>query len=205
MTGQAMRHILFCVVLFSAAATAAAGTIDFENLPLANLADFCGGGGVNIGNFYANVGVQNIGADVFGLNAACGVSGFPANSGSINVFSEDDFATISFSAPVSSVSLFYVSLDTILLTAFDSGNNALVPPSIGSANTDGTTGTNSSLSVSAPNIAYVTLGNTGLADEYAFDDLSFTPQAQGVPEPSEAALTGLGLVAVWVTRRRSEA
>jgi hypothetical protein len=60
---------------------------------------------------------------------------------------------------------------------FDSSNNVL-GSNIGSANTDGTTGSNSLLSVSFPGTSYVTLGNTGLADEYAFDDLAFTPQSQ---------------------------
>src|SRR5215472_2062813 len=109
--------------------------INFEDLPNANIADFCGGGGVNVGGFYAGQGVANIGSDVFGLNTACGISGYPANSGNINLFSEDDFATISFSSSVSTVSLYYVALDPILLTAYDSHGDQL-SQSEGSANTD---------------------------------------------------------------------
>jgi hypothetical protein len=87
---------------------------------------------------------------------------------------------------------------------FDSSNNVL-GSNIGSANTDGTTGSNSLLSVSFPGTSYVTLGNTGLADDYAFEDLAFTPQVAAIPEPRSwpllltfmAALGALKLKPDW--------
>jgi hypothetical protein len=47
----------------------------------------------------------------------------------------------------------------------------------------------------------VTLGNTGLADEYAFDDLSFTPQST-VPEPASWPLLVPGCIFLWSRVRR---
>jgi hypothetical protein len=195
-----MRRLTSGLVICVGLGVARADIIDFEDLPNTNIADFCGGGGTNIGNFYAGVGVANIGPDVFGLNTACGVSGYPPNSGDINVFSEDDFATIRFSSVVSRVGVYYVALDPIVLTAYDSGNNVL-GSKIGTANTDGTTGFNSLLSVSFPNTSYVTLGNTGLADEYVFDDLSFTSQL-AIPEPASLPLLALGCIFLWWRARR---
>ena len=207
-----MQRFIFFVIFCVSLGIAHAATLDFEDLPAANIADFCGGGGQNVGGFYASQGVANIGTLVFGLNTACGVTGYPANSGDINLFSEADLATITFSSLVSDVSLFYVALDPIVLTAYDSMGNPLAQsaPCInnvgdGCANTDGTTGSNSPIEVSSPNISYVTLGNTGLADEYAFDDLSFTPQeVAAIPEPGTGLLLLFGVVglSVFNARRR---
>ena len=108
--------------------------------------------------------------------------------------------TIRFSSVVSRVGVYYVALDPIVLTAYDSGNNVL-GSKIGTANTDGTTGFNSLLSVSFPNTSYVTLGNTGLADEYVFDDLSFTSQL-AIPEPASLPLLALGCIFLWWRARR---
>jgi len=209
-----MQRFSFLVMLCASLGIARADVlINFEDLPNANIADFCGGGGQNVGNFYAGQGVANIGNDVFGLNSACGQTGYPASSGDITLFSEDDFATIQFTSSVSSVSVEYVALDPIILTAYDSMGNQLATtggcmmPGIGCANTDGTTGSDSLLSVSADDIAYVTLGNTGLADEFAFDDLSFSPQqASTVPEPRAwpvllFMMAGLGLWKLRASRK----
>jgi hypothetical protein len=200
-----MPKITLFLVLCATAGIGRAGLLNFEDLPAANIADFCGGGGSNVGSFYAGAGVANIGADVFGLNTACGQVGYPPSSGSINLFSEDDFTTIGFTSLVSSVSLEYVALDPIVLAAYDSGNN-LLGSSTGAANTDGIDppASNSLLSVSFSNISYVTLGNTGLADEYAFDDLAFTPQqASAAPEPGSWVLLSSLAVPVMLKLRES--
>src|SRR5205814_2548013 len=107
--------------------------ITFDGLTSPYIADFCSGGGTNIGDFYAAQGVSNIGNDVFGLNTACGQTAYPARSGDINLFSEEDFARISFTSSVSSVSLYYFAFDRIFLTAYDSGGNELAQ-TMGAAN-----------------------------------------------------------------------
>jgi len=175
-----MRRLTFFLALAASLAIARADTVDFEDLPLNNIANFgsCDGGGTPIGNYYAGVGVASIGPDAVGLDSSCGITGYPPNSGNINVLGADDFTTISFRSLESSVSVYYVAYDPIVLTAYDSSNN-IIGSNTGLANTDGFTGSDSLLSVTAPDISYVTLGNIGLAFEYTFDDLSFTP----IPEP----------------------
>jgi hypothetical protein len=204
-----MRRFIFvltlCFIFGADLGVAKADTlINFEDLPDANIVDFCGGGGQSIGNFYSSLGVANIATNVFGLTpAACGITGYPPSSGSIDVISEDDIATISFTSPVSSVSLDYAAIDRITLAAYDGSNN-LLESITGSANTDGVTGSDSLLSLNFANISYVTLGNTGLADGFTFDDLSFTPQqASPVPEPASWLLLMAGLALLPVVKRIS--
>jgi hypothetical protein len=196
-----MRYIGGVLILLLSAAAPRAmmvTTINFESLPNANIAGFCGGGGNNIGTFYSGV---TMGADVEGVSSDCVGSGYPPHSGTIEAFSFNDFVTITFSSTMATVSVYYTALDPIILTAFDSGNNVLTS-STGLANTDGSTGSNTLLSVTHANIKYVTIGNVGLADEYTFDDLSFS--AVATPEPSAAVLFLLGClsaVALWAYRR----
>ena len=196
-----MRTLTLLALLSAASWPAHAGSVNFEDLPNANIAGFCGGGDTNIGSFYAASGVANIGANVFGLAYDCGggTTAFPPNPGAINVISTDDFARFDFTTQVWSVSIHYVADDPIQMLAFDSSNNQ-IGSTIGLANTDGVTppSSNGLLTVNAAHIAYVTVGNTGLAFGYTLDDLAFT-----VPEPGTwlFLISGAALICARKARR----
>jgi hypothetical protein len=201
------RFILFIVFC----GIAQAGAIDFGDLAGNATYNLCGDG-QNIGSYYASQGVANIGGSlgdpVNSLDTDCRVSlgidaAYPPIGSDINLISQDDFATIQFTSLVSSVSLEYVAFDPIELTAYDGLGDQLAQ-STGLANTDGIDdGFDSPIAVSTPGIAYVTLGNVGLMDEYTFDDLSFTPQAAATPEPGSSPLLLTCLVGfgAWVLFR----
>jgi hypothetical protein len=105
-------------------------------------------------------------------------------------------------SPVSEVSLYYVAMGSIVLTAYDRQNQQIGQQVVGAANTDGIEpGSDSQISASGANIAYVTLGNIGLADESAFGDLSFTSQqASPVPEPGSLPLLLTRVVALAICK-----
>ena len=187
--GSASCLLTTAIALAASTMQLTAGAIDFEGLPATYIYS---SGDQNIGTYYAGLDFE---ANVTGLDLT-GSTAFPPHSGSIAVWDPVDLAvTISFSTPESMVGLWYTSLDLLTLDAYDSGNN-LRGETIGSANTDGTTGTSDFLSVTAANINSITL--TGPPGGYVFDDLTFTPQGSSpVPEPSTGFLLGSAAL-VWL-------
>jgi hypothetical protein len=85
------------------------------------------------------------------------------------------------------------------LRAFDSGNNPLASVSAGCFSF----GTGVTLSVSAPNIAYITASWDDANRIYngALDNLRFEVLGTTIPEPATLALLGLGLAGLAAARR----
>jgi hypothetical protein len=156
-----------------------ADIIDFEDLPSTYM--FLEGG-QNIGSFYAGV---DFGPNVTGLDLT-GSTAYPPHSGSIAVWDPVDLTvTISFDTPQTMVGFWYTSFDLLDFAAYD-GSNTLLSSIVAPANTDGTTGNSDFVSLTAPNIASVTL--SGSPGNYIFDDLTFSGNTANVPEPASIVL-----------------
>jgi hypothetical protein len=108
--------------LLAVGAAGFGGTIDFENVPNAFLESNIGGGGQDLGGYYAGV--------TFGPNEQVTTTStvFPAHSGT-NELTTSDFGTpnilMTFDSPQTDVSFWYTTSFGIVATAFDSGNHSL--------------------------------------------------------------------------------
>jgi hypothetical protein len=189
--------VLLCCVTASYADMV---VLNFEDLPDANLFS---SGGQNIGGLYSGV---TFGPYVTGLSVSrfggYDNAAYPTHSGDVAVWSVfDNDTTLVFSVPQDSVSFWYTSLDPITLTAFDFGSGNL-GSIVGAANTDGTTGTSSLLSITGSGIASVTISSS--AGQYVFDDLEFGTDAgmPPVPEPSTLVLSITMLTVCGIFSRR---
>ena len=171
--------------------------IDFENLPTTYMYL---GGDENIGSYYAGV---TFGSTVTGLDLT-GSAAFPPHSGSTVAWDPVDASvTISFAISQTLVGLWYTSLDPMTLAAFDGtgGAGTLLGSKVGTANTDGTTGSSDFLSVSAVGISSVTL--RGIPGDFIFDDVTLTSGTPAnVREPSSFVLVALVLIFFWFYLRR---
>jgi hypothetical protein len=197
-----IRILVLLAAVTVLAGPALATVITFEDLPTANMF-FAPGSGVNIGTNYA--GVNFIGPDVTGLNAANGdfnPVAFPSHSGNIVVWSASlNVVTIQFTDTLSSVGIFYTSLDPLTLTAMDAGN-AVLGSMVGAANTDGSSGTSNALFLTLAGIRQITI--SGIAQNFIFDDLTFTPASTSiVPEPATVFLLAIGLCAAALRKKPS--
>lgn len=197
-----MKKALFFIMLLAvlaSSARASATTINFETLPATNMFF---GGDVNIGTFYPGV---NFGPDVTGLNAATGdvnPTAFPPHSGNVVVWSAgSNTVDIEFTQPLSSVGFFYTSLDPLTLTALGPGN-VVLGSVVGAANTDGFVGTSNPLLLTLAVITDITI--TGTAQNFVFDDLTFTSSVPTVPEPTSFFLvvSSLLVLAAYRASRR---
>ena len=193
--GSPVRAICCALVLLLFAFPAAADILDFEGLPSTYM--FLGGG-QNVGSYYSGV---TLGPNVTGLDLT-GSTAYPPHSGSIVLWDPFDLTvTISFNKPQSSVGLWYTSFDLLTLAAYDS-STALLSSVVAPANTDGTTGSSDFASLTAPDIAAITL--TGSPGNYVFDDLTFSPQtASPVPEPESVILLLTALTLCRMSLRRA--
>lgn len=126
---------------------------------------------------------------------------FPPHSGDVVIWdASDDAMTVSFTNPQSDVGFWYTSLNPITLTAFDSSYIPL-GLALGSANTDGTTGTSDFLSISESGIASIAI--TSVAGQYVLDDLQFSSgPATATPEPASVFLTIVGGALTAMTKFR---
>ncbi|HXS95079.1 MAG TPA: hypothetical protein VN736_10770 [Candidatus Limnocylindrales bacterium] len=176
-----------CLLSFASSAA----VIDFETLPSTYM--FLGDA-QNIGSYYAGV---SFGPNVTGLDLT-GVTAYPPHSGSIGVWDPyDNTVTISFANPQTTIGLWYTSFELLIIAGYDS-NNTLLASAVGSANTDGSTGSSDFLSITALGISSVTLA--GSPGNYVFDDLTASGEANPVPEASSRLLLIVGLLFVFRTK-----
>ncbi len=191
----------YLLTFIAAAISCNADVVAFEDLPDAY---FFSSGGQNIGTYYAGLdfepNVTALSATRFGGYDS---AAFPPHSGDVVIWdASDDMMTVSFATPQSDVGIWYTSLNPITLTAFDS-NSLLLGLTLGSANSDGTTGTSGFLSLSVPGISSIAISS--VAGQYVLDDLQFggttpltTPEAG-----SSCLLAGCFLLcAIDYARRR---
>lgn len=156
-------------------------TLTFEDLPNANL--FLGGN-TNIGSFYPGA---TFGPDVTGLS----ISRFGYNDQAFPPHSADTVVTsvvdpeidLLFTQPVSSLSGFYTSFDTLTLAAYDSGGG-LLGQGTGTPNTDGVFGSSDPISIAFAGFPIARVVFTGTPTNFTLDDLTFITPALSVPSPA---------------------
>ena len=182
---------------FLAASNIAAGitTVDFEDLPDTY---YYFGSRQNLDGYYAglNFGPNATILDrvIYGYND----SGYPPHSGNAVLFNDDPLPVrVDFVGSTANyVEAWYTSINPFYLEAYDASNNLLAS----SSGPDNYT-TNSLISVSAPNIAYVKFPSPGYS--YTLDDFGYETGAV-IPAPGAILLgsIGVGLVG-WLRRRRT--
>jgi hypothetical protein len=180
------RIVCFFSLLTLSVCAASADVITFENLPNAY---FFAAGDQNIGTFYSGV---TFGSNVTGLSVSrfggYPSAAFPPHSGDVVIWdATDPTITIDFASAIGFVGIWYTSLDPLTLETFNA-SNTLLGAAEGTANTDGTTGADSFLSLSESGIQSLTISSSpGL---FTLDDLTFQP----TPEPSTRLLTAFAMV-----------
>ena len=180
-------------VINGGAARAEEVVLSFENVPDAYLYR---AGNQNLGTYYSGL---NFGPQVTVLDQArygYNSTDFPPHTGNAVIWGDyvDQPLRVDFLGFQStSVEAWYTSLYVVHLNAYDSADNLLAS----TASPINYPGQVSLISVSAPNIAYVTFYNNGM-NYLSLDDLAYTP----VPEPSTVALLALGAGGLVIGRRR---
>jgi hypothetical protein len=175
-----MKVVLVALLQLLFSTSAFADILDFEGLPPAYMYL---GGGQNVGSFYQGV---TFGPSVTGLDLTGSIA-FPPHSGSIVLWDPfDQDVTLLFSSPQTDVSFWYTSFDLLAVSALDAQGN-LLSSVIAAANTDGTTGTSSLVSLTAASIS--SLDISGSPGNYVFDDVTLNPgNPSPVPEPLSVVL-----------------
>jgi hypothetical protein len=191
------KLIMICaltiLILAPSSATAGLTVVDFECVPDTYYAL---GGHQNLDGYYPGLnfgpGAYIFDRAIYGYND----SDFPPHSGDAVIgtdfgvpYIQVDF--VGFTATY--VEAWYTSAYTFYLEAYDASNN-LIAMSTGPSNI----GTNSLISVSIPNIAYVKFHDSG--NMFSVDDFAYEP----IPAPGAILLGGIGAGLVgWLRRRRT--
>ena len=190
------KQIIICVlamlILATSSATAGLTVVDFEGLPDAY---YFNGGNQNLDGYYPGL---NFGTDatildkvIYGYNDFS----YPPHSGDAVLFSVTvpsirvDF--VGYTTTYAEV--WYTSLSTFYMEAYDA-SDALLDTAIGASNF----GSNSLLSVTGSDIAYVILHDTG--NYFTVDDFAYEP----IPAPGAILLGSIGMgIVSWLRRRRT--
>ena len=189
------KLITICLVagLILAASSTAVGmiTVDFEGIPDLYVET----GAINLGNYLPGL---TFGPDATILDkvrtAGYNYTSYPPHSGDAVLFSyTNSTIRVDFDIPSTYVETWYTSAGNFYLEAYDAGDT-LLDSATGASNI----GSNSLISVSGANIAYVLFHDVG--NFYTIDDLGFTP----IPAPGAILLGGIGVALVgWLRRRRT--
>jgi len=177
---------------------AQAAVINFDSLSPAEVVD----------NQYVDVGVDfNGNASVLSIGAGLNEASFPPASGR-NVVYNDPVLTSSSDIRVDAVGLLWQSVgayitgnDSVTLTAYTSDDSIVGTASTGGANYVGaTTGLlpNIFLSITAPDIAYVTFTDEKTGNSYTLDDFTY----EAVPEPLTVGGSLVALGFGWLMKKK---
>jgi hypothetical protein len=189
--------ILILVSLFNR--SAAAATIGFESL---NEFDA-------VTNQFA--GVTFLNATVLTAGSSLNEFDNPPNSGTNVVFDDGGFMSIVFGSPVSSFGGYFTYALTpstrLTLTAFNSANAPLGSIFSAFSNNQGTAGDpgslpNEYLQLLFSNIKSVRIAGEVTGSSFSLDDVTYTPNAAPVAEPSTMSLMVLGSAALFRKIRR---
>ncbi len=191
------RH-RFASVLAAAVCVVAAGTthaaivIDFDSQPEYTI----------LSTQYNGLGASFSGAQVVTAGSSLSPS-YPPVSGSNVVFdySSGAIRVDSVGSDWSSAGGYITGNVSITLTAFASNNSVLGSIATGGANYIGAGSPNIFLSVTAPNISYVTFSDHG--NSFTLDNFTFEPTAGAVPEQTSFICWAVVLTigAVFAARR----
>lgn len=165
----------------------AAITIDFEGYS----------GGTNITTQYQGSGVDFTDAIVL-QSPFYNVGGYPPHSGTNVIYSgsSNSIQADAVGSTWTDVSLYYTSAITGLYLEAYNSSDVLLASSFGGTNY----GTNSLLTVSAADISYVKIHDSG--NFFTIDDFAFTQTSSEVPEPATLTIWGLGALGCAVAAYR---
>jgi len=187
-TKKVVRYALLTGLVL-APSSAMALVIDFESMPAGELPSY-----TEQGVTFTAPGGPNVTATVFG-NTPNGTKGIIDSTGFPWVPTRADILGGAIAVSVD-IGDFDGDADDLFLQAFSAGNLLLdvdlvtIPiPFVGMV----------TLSVAAPDIAYVIFGGVGVGGSSVYSD-NFTWEP--VPEPMTVALLGAGLAGLGLTRRR---
>src|SRR5579884_983289 len=169
-----LHHGVLAATLLMAPALQAQ-TYTFSDLPNSY---FFNNGGQNIGNYYSGI---TLGPNVTALSVTrfggYNSAAYPPHSGDVAIWdASDPTITVSLASPVQSVGVWYASLGSISMLAFDSNNNR-VGAANGTANSDGMTGTSTFLVVSGSSISSVRI--TGTPGTFVLSSLTLNASGGG--------------------------
>jgi hypothetical protein len=194
-----VRQFGFCLFSLTlvGALPAFAGTIlDFEGFPDSTV----------LATQYAGLTFTN--ATVITAGISLDELEFPPHSGSNVVFDNGGPMSISFTAPVSSVSGYFTYAAPLSLAAFNASSDMVA---------SGASAFSSNLALSgdpgsSPNeflqltfaggISSITFAGDPAGDSFTLDDLTYSAQAAATPEPGSIGLLVTGLVGLALFRRR---
>jgi hypothetical protein len=141
---------------------------------------------------YTSLGITLSEATVISAGISLNEFDFPPHSGTNVVFDDGSPITLAFSFPTSFVGAYFTYLQPLTVDAYGSGGQLLASSTSAFSANDVSSGNppNEFLSVSAPDIADVTITASPTGSSFTMDDLTFTEQ---VPEPETLALLAIGI------------
>jgi hypothetical protein len=182
------RVLLFAVglLLFMQSARAATLFVDFEGFADSTI----------LTNQYTGLTFGN--AIILSAGISLNEFEFPPHSGT-NVASDNGGPlSILFASPILSFSGYFTYAQPLTLLAFDAASNQVTSATSAFSNNEALSGDagsspNELLQLSFPaGISSVTITGDPAGGSFVMDDIAYTTQASGVPEPSTITLLGLG-------------